>query len=108
MAHIRLRHEALTSRDSFHDEFKRLLGFPDGYTHDMGAWRECMAALRSGDGTTAVVLAPDELLWIEIPEAARWRAEAPDLFSELLDGTASVNERCTRGGGRPAVALVLA
>lgn len=107
MARIRLRSAEITDREAFHTQFQRLVGLPEFYGRNMDAWIDCMSSLRDGDGMTALVLGPDELLQIEVPDVVELRLRVPELFQDLVDCSALVNRRYRQTGQRPAIALVL-
>ena len=108
MARVRLDTAAMSDWPGFHAEFRRALGFPDFYGANLGAWIDCMSYLRAEDaaGMAAVTLAPDEVLWLEIPNAERWREQVPEMAAALWDCAAFVNRRYVDHGESPAVALV--
>ena len=53
--------------DDFHDEMKRLFGFPDFYGKNFNAFIDCLSSLRfPEDGMTNIHLDKDEYLLMEI------------------------------------------
>ena len=107
MARARLNTAVISDFDFFHEESRRLFGFPSFYGRNMNAWIDCLSSLREDDGMTSLLLGPDELLHLEVPDAEALRARAPDVFAAFTDCTAFVNRRYTQYGELPAVALVL-
>jgi hypothetical protein len=73
----------------------------------MDAWIDCLSYLRDDDAMSSVRLGPDEVLTIEIKEAAAFKAQAPDLLEEVSFCVAAINERYADYGEKPALALVL-
>jgi barstar (barnase inhibitor) len=50
MAKVRIKTEAITDWQSFHESFKREMGFPDFYGMNMNAWIDCLTYLDEEDG----------------------------------------------------------
>ena len=78
---IRLNVQKITDWNSFHEQFKELLGFPDSYGNNMDAWIDCMAYLDDpAAGMSSLTLELGEQLVIEEsrPEAARLRLRFVD------------------------------
>ena len=107
MARARLNSAVITDFDSFHEECRRVVGFPEFYGRNMNAWIDCMSSLREDDGMTSILLEPYELLQLEVPDAESLRERAPDVFATFTDCTAAVNRRYTAFAQLPAIALVL-
>ena len=107
MARARLNSAAIIDFDSFHEESRRAFGFPDFYGRNMNAWIDCMSSLREDDGMIQLLLDPQELLHLEVPDAAALRERAPEVFAAFTDCTAIVNRRYIQFGELPAIALVL-
>jgi len=107
MARVRLNSAAITDFDSFHEESRRVFGFPEFYGRSMNAWIDCMSSLREDDGMTSFVLDPHDLLHVEVPGAEVLRKRVPEVFAAFADCTAFVNRRLTEMGALPAIALVL-
>jgi len=107
MAKAILNGGAILGWDSFHTECRASFGFPDFYAHTMDAWVDCLSYLRDEDGMTKFRLGPDEVLEIEVKDAATMRARVPDLLEEMTFCIAGINERYQDYGEKPALALVL-
>ena len=107
MARARLNTAAIVDFDSFHEESRRVFGFPDFYGRNMNAWIDCLSSLREDDGMTALLIGPDEFLHLEVPDAEALRQRAPDVFAAFTDCTAFINRRYVQFGELPAIALVL-
>ncbi len=107
MAKAILNGGAILGWDSFHTECRASFGFPDFYANTMDAWVDCLSYLRDEDGMTKFRLAPDEVLEIEVQDAATMRARVPDLLEEMTFCIAGINERYEDYGEKPALALVL-
>lgn len=108
MATVRLNGTTISDPASFHAQCKTAFGFPDFYGHTMDAWVDCLSYLRDDDGMCRFKLGPDEILRIEIDNAAAMRAKAPDLLEELAFCVEGINERYADYGEKPALELVLA
>jgi hypothetical protein len=108
MAHVRLDTAAITDWPSFHDEFRRALGFPDFYGANLDAWIDCMSYLRDDGaaGMASLTLGPEEVLLLELPGAEEWRQRVPEIAEALWDCAAVVNRRCAELGEPPSIALV--
>ena len=107
MAHVSIRTEVIPDWTTFHEEFKRAMGFPDFYGMNMNAWIDCLTYLYEGDGMSRFHLAPGEMLHIEVPGARGFRSRLPEIFDALIDCTSFVNTRHTEMGQSPAISLVL-
>jgi RNAse (barnase) inhibitor barstar len=107
MARVRLHSAPIADFDSFHEESRRVFGFPEFYGRNMNAWIDCMSSLREDDGMTSFVLDPHDLLHVEVPDAEALRERVPEVFAAFTDCTAYVNRRFTEMGALPAIALVL-
>ena len=107
MAKAILNGGAVLGWDSFHTECRASFGFPDFYANTMDAWVDCLSYLRDEDGMTKFRLGPDEVLEIEVHDAATMRARVPDLLEEMTFCIAGINERYEDYGEKPALALVL-
>jgi hypothetical protein len=54
--------------DSFHDTFATALGFPSFYGRNMDAWIDCLTYRDEDDGMAAVVVAPGDVLTLQLDE----------------------------------------
>jgi hypothetical protein len=107
VARVRLNSAQITDFDSFHEECRRVFGFPNFYGRNMDAWIDCMSSLRDDDGMTELVLEGHDLLHVEVPDAEAMRVRVPEIFAAFTDCTALVNRRFAEMGQLPAIALVL-
>jgi hypothetical protein len=107
MARARLNSAVIVDFDSFHEESRRVFGFPDFYGRNMNAWIDCMSSLREDAGMTTLVLDCEELLHLEVPDADALQERAPEVFAAFVHCTAFVNRRYVFFGELPAIALVL-
>jgi barstar (barnase inhibitor) len=107
MANVRIKTEIIQDWTSFHEEFKRAMGFPDFYGMNMDAWIDCLTFLREGDGMSRFHLASGEMLHIELPDARGFKSRLPEIFEALIDCAAFVNARFTDTGQTAALSLVL-
>ncbi len=107
MATVRIDGAAITGWDAFHTQSQQVFGFPDFYGRTMDAWIDCLSYLRDDDGMSAIRLAPDEVLQIDIVHADVWRSAHPDMLDEVLYCIAGINERYADYGEAPALRVGL-
>ena len=104
---VRIPVASIDDWESFHDVFKRALGFPDFYGRNMNAWIDCMTSVDTfTDGLSTVIVPPGGLLVLTIDDAPAFKRRCPEQFDALLEAAAFVNFRRTNFGG-PVVALLL-
>ncbi len=100
--------DQITDKESFHDVFQKVLGFPGYYGRNMDAWIDCMTCLDDPDsGMTEVAVGEDEILTLKIDAAAEFAKRCPNLFKDLIECTAFVNYRRTEIGDSPLLSLML-
>lgn len=98
----------ITDWPTFHDVFKRALGFPDFYGRNMNAWIDCMTSVDAAeDGLSSVTVAPGEILVLRIDDPFGFRQRCPEQYDALIECSAFVNFRRTELGETPALALLL-
>lgn len=107
MPTVRLDGRQIGSWPAFHDACRSAFGFPDFYGCNMSAWIDCLSGLRDDDGMSAFVLAPEDVLEIEVLHADTLRRQAPDILDALQECTDEVNERYMENGEKPALSLEL-
>ncbi len=107
MASVRLDGAVMTDWAAFHAQSQQVFGFPAFYGASMDAWIDCLSYLRDADAMSAIRLAPDEVLEIDILDAAAWRAAQPDMLDEVLYCIAGINERYQDYGEKPALQINL-
>lgn len=96
----------ITDWASFHDQFAERLGFPGFYGRNMNAWIDCMSYLDDPSaGMSSVCLMPGEVLTLCISDATGLQIRCPEIFQELVDCTASVNDRRAEQGAIAVLAL---
>jgi hypothetical protein len=104
---LRLQTENITDWDSFHEEFARLMGFPDFYGRNMNAWIDCLSYLDdSGANLTNIGLATGETLFLEVNSTGEFVKRLPEIFRELVECTSFVNLRYVRKDNGTRIALV--
>ena len=106
MAMVRIKSQAITDWQSFHNIFKREMGFPDFYGMNMNAWIDCLTYLDEGDGMSRFQLSEGEMLHIEITETEDFKARVPEVFDALVECSAAVNRRYTEAGKMPMLSLI--
>lgn len=107
MPAVSLNGEIITNWDAFHDESQRVFGFPEFYGRNMNAWVDCLSYLRDDDGMSRFRLQPDEVLRIEVQQAERMRALAPEILDDLAFCVEAINDRYADYGEKPALELIL-
>jgi hypothetical protein len=96
----------IKNEDSFHSIFAETMGFPNFYGKNMDAWIDCMSYLNdSSAGMTKHSIAVDEICIIEISSSEDFSKRLPEIFSTLVECTASVNQRAKKSGRSPLLAL---
>src|SRR6476620_4416028 len=78
---------------SFHSLSKEAFGFPDFYGANMNAWIDCLSYLREDCRMIRFLLAPDEILEIEVSETNEFSQRAPDVMLGFIECAAVVNKR---------------
>jgi RNAse (barnase) inhibitor barstar len=106
MAFVQINTKQITDRASFHQVCKEAFGFFDGYGRNMDAWIDCMSYLEDDDGMTKFCLQKDEILYIEITETEGFNKRQPEIFNDLIECTAFVNQRYIEDFGKPRIALL--
>ncbi len=98
--------ERIVDRETFHDVFADVLGFPDFYGRNMDAWIDCLESLdEPGDGMTKVHAPPDGILVLAIRNAKDFAVRCPELYLDLLECSAFVNHARIDLGQGPVLAL---
>lgn len=87
--------KSITDIQTFHQEFKHVLGFPDFYGMNMDAWIDCMSDIRGG--MTSENLNTEEPLCIELLNTEDFGKRLPELLEDLIDCTAFVNQHFIQG-----------
>jgi hypothetical protein len=105
---VTLPTEEIRDQQSFHTVCQRVMGFPAFYGRNMNAWIDCLSYLdEGGAGMSAFTVHGEEHLIVEIPGAEALRERAPDVFQDMIECTAFVNQRYVTRGRRAPIALVL-
>ena len=80
--------------ESFHDEFRRVFGFPDFYGKNMNAWVDCLTSLDAPeDGMTAVHCEPGRVLTLQLENVKDFQRRCPEQYKALIECAAFVNWR---------------
>jgi hypothetical protein len=99
--------QEITDWVSFHEVFKREIGFPDLYGCNMDAWIDCMTDLDAPKGgMVQVSVAVGELVALEIYGAADLERRCPQQFRALIECAAFVNFRRVEMGELPILTLM--
>ena len=85
----------IKDKETFHLEFKHVLGFPDFYGMNMDAWIDCMSDIQGG--MTSRDLNTGEPLCIELLHTEDFGKRLPKLLNDLIDCTSFVNQRFIEG-----------
>lgn len=94
----------ITDRDSFHDVFARVLGFPLHYARNMDAWVELVSTIDTASNI-AIQVGRKGVLTLALDGAEGFRVEHPDLWDALIDSASTVNFRRIVRGEPAMVAL---
>jgi hypothetical protein len=84
----------------------KTFGFPSFYGRNLNAWIDCMSDLRDDTGMTTILLAPREVLKIELVDTDGLRHRCPAVLDMLVDGCNDVNQRFVAASQLPAIELV--
>jgi hypothetical protein len=91
---------------SFHEVFKRAMGFPDFYGRNMDAWIDCMTSVdEPQDGMTSVHAPRGGVLVLSLSNATDLASRCPEIYQAILECTAFVNLRRMEVGEPPVLTL---
>jgi Barstar (barnase inhibitor) len=103
---VKIDDAKIKNRESFHNVFAEVMGFPNFYGKNMNARIDCMSYLDdSSAGMTKLFIASDEICVIEINSSEDFSKRLPEIFSALVECTAFVNQRAEKSGRPPLIAL---
>lgn len=106
MLTIKIDLHAVINMNSFHDVFARTLGFPSFYGRNMHAWIDCMSSIDApDDGMSTVHVEPSGTLVLHLLGAMDLKQRCRDVYDELVECTAHVNNRRINAGEGPLLAL---
>jgi len=98
----------IVDRETFHDVFAQVLGFPDFYGRNMDAWIDCLTSIDDpASGMTRLSIAPGGLVVLRIEDAAGFHRRCPAEYSALMECAAFVNYRRVATGAEPVLGLML-
>ncbi|MEM1057357.1 MAG: barstar family protein [Bacteroidota bacterium] len=98
---------AIVDRPSFHRAFQEAFGFPEFYGTNMDAWIDCLGHLDDPEaGMSEVTVREGEVLVLELAGALDFAYRCPDIWEDLIDGAAFVNQRRV-DRGRPGILSLL-
>lgn len=84
------------------------MGFPNFYGRNMNAWIDCMSSIdEPDDGMSTVTVNPGESLDIVVLGTEQGIASCPEIFQELLECTACVNQRFIDNNSNTRLRLIL-
>ena len=96
----------IVDRESFHDLFAEVMGFPDFYGRNMDAWIDCMDSLDAPEeGMTGVHAPHGGVLVLMLTDAGDLARRCPDLYADLVECAAFVNGRRLEQGEGPVLSL---
>ena len=104
MASVALDGRKLTDMPAFHREVALAFGLPDFYGRNISALIDCLSGVRDNDGMSRFALAEDEVLDIELSDAAIVNQEAVAVLEDTVE---EVNLRYSEQGKTPPLRLVL-
>jgi hypothetical protein len=108
---VRVPTKDIEDRETFHDVFSRILGFPEFYGRNMDAWIDCLTSaddVAAGMIASELVAGPGDILTLDLEDAAGFAKRCPTEFADLVDCSAFVNRRRIEAGARPILALAFA
>lgn len=80
--------------DSFHFQFKEIMGFPDFYGNNMNAWIDCMSCIgAASDGMSKVTVSRNQALEIMVIDIEKAIKTCPDVVHGFVECVAFVNQR---------------
>ncbi|GEM_PF-2183088 len=82
----------IVDRKSFHDEFRRVMDFFDGYGRNMDAWIDCMSDMFINGGLTKFDLRKEDVFVLKVSATEEFQRRCPEIFSEFIACTAFVNK----------------
>lgn len=91
---------------SFHDVFQERLKFAAYYGRNMNAWIDLMTYLDEPGQVDTLGVDPGVIVGLRLDEGVAFASRMPDIYSALVEGVASVNER-RRDLGKPALLEIL-
>lgn len=94
----------VTDRESFHDVFARILGFPSYYGRNMDAWIDLVCELDT-ERACALHVGKKGTLTLALQDVAIFRSSHPDLWDDLVDSASDVNFRRMIRGESALLAL---
>ena len=103
---IDLETSSITDWESFHDVFKRQMGFPEFYGRNMNAWIDCMSSLdEPGDGMSQIQVPQGGSLVLSLSDASQFSKKCPDQYDAIVECSAFVNKRRIDAGESPLLFL---
>lgn len=80
----------IKDKETFHEEFKRVMGFPDFYGMNMDAWIDCMSDIEGRMMSESLNMS--EPICIELQATEDFNKRLPEIMSSLIECTAFVNQ----------------
>jgi hypothetical protein len=105
---VRIPTKEIEDRETFHDVFSRILGFPEFYGRNMDAWIDCLTSAddpAAGMIASELVAGPSDVLTLDLEDAADFAEQCPAEYADVVECSAFVNRRRIEIGERPIVAL---
>lgn len=91
---VKIECKNIHDRDSFHDEFMRVFGFPDFYGRNLNAWIDCMSSLAfPEDEMSKIHCEKGKTLTIHFNDSRELKENLPDIYDEIVECAACVNSR---------------
>lgn len=108
MSKVEVNLTNVDSWESFHAEFKEVMGFPDFYGRNMHAWEDCMSDLSKPGlvGMTKVIVPKGEDLELVLVGFTECRLRQPDIINALLDSSATINREKMKFSGASKLVLM--
>jgi len=84
----------MKDKESFHNEFKKVMGFPEFYGMNGDAWIDCMSCIdEKDDGMSTVTIEPSESLDLVVSHVEEIIQNNSKLFLDFIELVAFVNQR---------------
>ncbi len=96
----------IRNKEDFHYLFKKVMGFPEFYGNNMDAWIDCMSYIDSPDAQmSSILVSPNESLEVVLVNTKTSKV-VPNLLQELVECTATVNQKFIESDSKTRIKIV--
>ncbi len=96
----------IKDKETFHNVFDDIFGFPEYYGKNMDAWIDCMTTLdNTPSQTKKLTLKENEMLVLQLENAKYLKKNNPKIYDDLIECSAFVNWRRIEKGLQPILIL---